>query len=158
MTTNVVAAVVALAAGALAAQPSRGPAKPTTSPANLLAALPSAPGEHMPKIKALGDNEWLILGTPAADPKWGVARGRSWGGRALTYAPHLGGAFFSGEGVHAYVDPKGYYLSDLWFYDANAHRWICLYPGVHAKTVKLQLDEHGFEVNQRGEHTPIAFL
>ena len=30
------------------------------------------------KIKVLGDNEWLNLGSPAADPKWGKARGRSW--------------------------------------------------------------------------------
>ncbi|MFO7899439.1 MAG: hypothetical protein R6V58_10320 [Planctomycetota bacterium] len=126
--------------------------------ANPLAGLPSDPGPHVAKIQALGDNAWLNLGTPKADPKWGVARGRAWGGRALTAAPDLGGAFFCGEGVHAYVKPDGYYMSDLWFYDHNAHRWLCLYPGVHAKTVQLRLDEHGFEVNQQGEHTPIAFL
>ncbi len=149
-------AAVLLGGWARAGQPPAAATSP--SGGNRLATLPSRAGEHVARIKALGDNEWLILGTPSADPKWGVARGRSWGGRALTYAPGLGGAFFSGEGRHAYVDPKGYYLSDLWFYDANAHRWICLYPGVHAKTVKLRLDEHGFEVNERGEHTPIAFL
>ena len=125
---------------------------------NPLNGLPGKPGPHVAKIKALGDNAWLSLGKPAADPKWGVARGRAWGGRALTAAPELGGAFFSGEGVHAYVKPDGYYMCDLWFYDRNANRWLCLYPGVHVKTVKLRLDEHGFEVNERGEHTPIAFL
>ena len=43
-----------------------------------LADLPGAPGPHIEKIKALGDNEWLNLGPPAADPQWGKARGRSW--------------------------------------------------------------------------------
>ena len=42
-----------------------------------LAGPPSPPGPHIDKIKALGDNEWLSLGSPAADPKWGKARGRS---------------------------------------------------------------------------------
>ena len=49
-----------------------------------LAELPSKPGPHVEKIKALGDNEWLKLGAPAADPKWGKARGSSWG--AITAA------------------------------------------------------------------------
>jgi hypothetical protein len=123
-----------------------------------LADLPSRAGPHVEKIKALGDNQWASLGRPAADPKWGIARGRSWGGRALTYAPGLGGAFFTGEGRHGYVKPDGYYMCDLWFYDANANRWICLYPGVHAETARLKLDKHGFEVNQEGEHTPVGFL
>src|SRR5262245_22175280 len=43
-----------------------------------LAEVPSKPGPHIEKIKALGDNEWLNLGSPAPDPKWGKARGRSW--------------------------------------------------------------------------------
>ena len=42
-----------------------------------LADLPSKPGAHLDKIKALGDNQWVNLGAPAADPKWGKARGRS---------------------------------------------------------------------------------
>ncbi len=42
-----------------------------------LAELPSKPGAHIEKIKALGDNQWLNLGVPAADPKWGKARGSS---------------------------------------------------------------------------------
>ena len=32
-----------------------------------LAELPSKPGAHVEQIKALGDNEWLNLGAPAAD-------------------------------------------------------------------------------------------
>ena len=40
-----------------------------------LADLPSKPGAHVEKIKAMGDNEWLNLGAPSADPKWGKARG-----------------------------------------------------------------------------------
>jgi len=52
-----------------------------------LAELPTKPGAHVEKIKALGDNEWLNLGAPAADPKWGKARGSSWGAKALILAP-----------------------------------------------------------------------
>ena len=48
-----------------------------------LAELPSKPGPHLDKIKALGDNQWVNLGAPAADPKWGKARGSSWGAKAL---------------------------------------------------------------------------
>src|SRR5262249_29733963 len=56
-----------------------------------LTELPSRPGAHVEKIKALGDDEWLDLGAPAADPKWGKARGRSWCA-PMPYAPDLGGA------------------------------------------------------------------
>ncbi|KKL06326.1 hypothetical protein LCGC14_2597150, partial [marine sediment metagenome] len=108
-------------------------------------------------IKALGDNEWLILPAPAADPKWGVARGRAWGSRQA-YAPDLGGAFFCGTGIHGFVKPNGQYMDDLWFYDINQNRWICLYPGAHCKTLKLKLDKHGFEINDRGEHVPVSYL
>ncbi len=48
-----------------------------------LAELPSKPGPHIEKIKAMGDNQWLNLGVPAADPKWGKARGSAWGAKAL---------------------------------------------------------------------------
>src|SRR5437660_3714926 len=72
-----------------------------------LAGLPSRPGETVEKIKRLGDNQWLKLGAPAADPKWGVARGRSWGGKSMVAAPDLRGAFFCGEGPHALVKPDG---------------------------------------------------
>jgi hypothetical protein len=124
-----------------------------------LAALPSAPGAHIEKIKALGDNGWLELGSPAADPKWGKARGRAWSCKA-PFAPDLRGAFFFGEGEHGYVKPDGYYMDDLWFYDLNAHRWICLHPGLKAKggyaELGIKLNDDGFEVTPDGHPLPIA--
>jgi len=123
-----------------------------------LAALPSAPGAHIEKIKALGDNSWLMLPPVAPDPKWGEARGRAWGGRSMTYAPDLGGAFFCGEGQHGFVKPDGHYMDDLWFYDANAHVWICLHPGADTKSLKLTLDKNGFEFDADGNYVPVAYL
>jgi len=64
-----------------------------------LAGLPSTPGPHVEKTKALADNTWLSLGSPAADPKWGKGRGRSWSAH-MSYAPDLQAAFLFGEGVH----------------------------------------------------------
>ena len=57
-----------------------------------LSALPSRPGPHVDKIKALKDNSWLELGPPTADPKWGRARGRSWTSQ-MPLAAELPGAF-----------------------------------------------------------------
>lgn len=72
-----------------------------------LADLPSQPSAHIEKIKAMGDNQWLELGAPAADSKWGKARGSSWGAKAMILAPDKRGAFLFGEGVHGYVKPMG---------------------------------------------------
>jgi hypothetical protein len=81
---------------------SAGPAKQEKAESNSpLAGLPSAPGKHLDKIKALGDDGWLNLGSPAADPKWGKGRGRSWSSR-MAYAPDLEAAFLFGEGVHGW--------------------------------------------------------
>ena len=124
---------------------------------NPLAGLPSKPGPHIAKIKALGDNQWLVLDKPKPDPKWGVARGRSWGSRQA-YASDLGGAFLCGSGIHGFVMRNGHYMDDLWFYDINGNRWICLYPGANCKTLKLKLDEHGFEVTEQGEQNPVSYL
>ena len=66
-----------------------------------LAERPRKLGAHIEKIKALGDNQWLNLGVPAADPKWGKARGSSWGAKALILALDLRGAFLFGEGCTA---------------------------------------------------------
>ncbi len=125
-----------------------------------LAALPSKPGAHIDKIKALGDNQWLSLGVPTADPKWGKARGRSWCTN-MPYAPGLRGMFVFGEGVHAYVKPDGHYMNDLWFYDVNANRWLCLYPGIEVKslvnrikTKELVVNDNGFMVDKKGEPLP----
>ena len=122
-----------------------------------LAHLPSAPGPHVSRIKKLGEDAWLDLGPPAPDPKWGLARGRAWTPR-MPCAPDLRAAFLCGCGRHGYVKPDGHFMDDLWAYDINGHRWICLYPGAGAKTLRLQLDAHGFEANDRGEHVPVSFM
>ncbi|MHC4915162.1 MAG: hypothetical protein ACYTGB_06685, partial [Planctomycetota bacterium] len=93
-----------------------------------LAKLPSAPGPHVAKVKAMGDNSWLELGTPKPDPKWGPARGRSWSA-PMPYAPELGGAFLFGNGPHGAMFKPDRYGDELYFYDAGAHAWVCAYPG-----------------------------
>jgi len=125
-----------------------------------LADMPSPPGPHMTKIKALGDNQWLSLGVPQADPKWGKARGRTWGSNQPV-ASNLGGMFVFGEGVHAFVKPDSHYMNDLWFYDINAHRWICLYPGIDTRTItqrirdkELTVKDDGVLVDKTGEPLP----
>ena len=149
-------AVMCLALWAASAAEPAARTRPAASAESPLAALPSAPGAHVAKLEALGDNRWINLGQAAADPKWGLARGRSWCSK-MAAAPDLGGAFFCGTGVHG-ATPEGRYMDDLWFYDARAHRWICLYPGADPKTLKLHLDEDGFEVNDAGEHIPVSYL
>lgn len=123
---------------------------------NQLTGLPSKSGPHIKKIEALGDNEWINLGQAVADPKWGVARGRSWCSK-MAFASDLGGAFFCGTGVHG-ATPNGRYMDDLWFYDAYAHRWICFYPGADPKTLQLKRDEYGFEIDARGKDVPVSYL
>lgn len=125
-----------------------------------LADLPSPPGPHMEKIRALGDNEWLSLGVPQPDPKWGKARGRSWSSNQPV-APDLGGMFIFAEGVHGFTKPDGHYMNDLFFYDFNAHRWICLYPGIDTRTItqqirdgELTVNDDGVLVNKEGEPVP----
>lgn len=123
-----------------------------------LAGLPSAPGKHIEQIKALADNTWLNLGSPAADPKWGKGRGRSWSSR-MAYAPDLRAAFLFGEGVHAWWNRQNHrYMDDLFVYDIMGHHWICAYPGTEVTTVKLKLDRNGFEVDDNGRPVPVAQL
>lgn len=116
-----------------------------------LAELPSKPGARVEKIKALGDNQWLGLGAPAADPRWGKARGSSWGAKALILAPDRRGAFLFGEGVHAYVKPDGHSMDDLWFYDINKHAWICLYPGMNTKTFTQRVKDKELLIDDDGQ-------
>jgi hypothetical protein len=118
-------------------------------PKGPLVNLPSKPGVHVEKIKALGDNEWLSLGTPAADPKWGKARGRSWSSNQ-PFAPELRGGFVFAEGVHAYTKPDGRYMNDLWFYDVNANRWVCVYPGIEVKTIAQRIKDKELTLNADG--------
>lgn len=125
-----------------------------------LANLPSKPGPHIERIKALKDNEWLELGTPESDPQWGTARGRSWSTNQPA-APNLRGGFVFAEGVHGYTKPDGHYMNDIWFYDIHGHRWICVYPGIEVKTIakrikdrELTLNADGILVDQRGDPLP----
>ncbi|HOX08335.1 MAG TPA: hypothetical protein PK280_18215 [Planctomycetota bacterium] len=155
-TGSLVTIVLALTAGALGAgEPAKAERK------GPLAALPSAPGAHIEKIRALGEGEWLNLGSPAADPKWGRARGRAWGGKAFALAPDIRGAYFTGEGIHAFVKPDGYGMNDYCVYDINAHRWICTYPGTDTKAFTQQVkngdlkaNDHGQVVNREGRLMP----
>lgn len=140
------------AAGAQAAQDEKGAQAPEWASA--------APGPHVERIRALGDDEWLNLGPPQPDPKWGRARGRSWSTNQPA-APNLGGGFVFGEGVHAFVKPDGRYMNDLWFYQINGHRWICLYPGIDTKGLAQeikdeawQVDAHGLLVDRDGQPLP----
>lgn len=149
------AALCLLTTAVLSKEPTKGVKGP-------LAPLPSKPGEHLKKIEALGDNEWVNLGAPTADAKWGKARGRSWGAKALLLAPNLRGVFLAGEGVHGFVKPDGYHMDDLWFYDINAHRWICLYPGMNTKTFtrrvkdkELAIDGDGLLRDKDGQAIPV---
>jgi hypothetical protein len=139
--------------GFVAAQP-----KNATSPrSGPLAGLPSLPGSHIAKIKALADNSWIELGAPTADPRWGRARGRSWLAK-MPFAPELRGAFLFGEGVHGYTKPDGHYMDDLWFYDLNGHRWICCYPGAGTRTLALKINADGFEATSDGNPIPVASM
>lgn len=129
---------------------------PVAAAAAPLAGLPSRPGEHVERIKSLGDDAWLDLGAPAPDPAYGAARGRSWGA-AMPYAPDLRAAFLFGEGVHGWWDEEtGRYMDDLWAYDCNAHRWVCVHPGSNVNTLDLKLNADGVEVNRDGEPVPVA--
>lgn len=120
-----------------------------------LKGLPSAAGAHAASIRDLPENGWVDLGAPAADPKWGIAPGRSWS-CTMPFAPHLRGAFLYGEGQHGFVKPDGRYMDDLWFYDLNGHRWVCVYPGTDVKNPGLTRDADGFPVDGAGRRTPVS--
>lgn len=122
--------------------------------------LPSAEGPHIAKIKAMGDNSWLNLGVVPPDPEWGEAVGRAWCGR-MPFAPELRGAFLYGEGRHGGCTTrkgKKHYNDDLFFYDINANRWVCVYPGMEVGTYNLTINEDGFEVNEEGLPVPVGIF
>jgi len=143
-------------AGQVTAEPETPPGKAgRTGP---LAKLPSPPGPHVARIQALGDEAWLDLGRPKPDPKWGQSRGRAWCAH-MDYAGELRGAFHTGEGVHAFVKPDGHYMDDFFFYDINAHAWICVYGGAKAGDDQgFKIDPDGFFVNRPGDAIPVGLL
>ena len=129
-----------------------------------LAGLPSAPGPQLEKIKALGDNAWLNLGKPAPDPKFGAAIGRSWS-RKMAFAPDLHGAFLFGAGVHhgsTLRNGRKYFNDDLYFYDINAHAWVCCHPGTPLNAdgsiaAEIKVDPAtGLNVDKDGNVIPVA--
>jgi len=124
-----------------------------------LANHPSAPGAHLSRIEALGNNAWLNLGRPAPDPRYGPALGRSWS-RKMAFAPDLRGAFLYGEGVHGGSAMRGgqrHYNDDLYFYDINAHAWICCHPGTPLDDPGLSYDDDLLcEVDRNGNPIPVA--
>src|SRR5262245_8828718 len=137
------------------AQDKKGKNAASTGP---LAALPSNPGPVLARLVALPDRQFVNLGNPAADAKWGKARGRTWCS-FMAVAPDLGGAFLYGEGVHGYIKKDNHYMDDLWFYDWNAHAWICAYPGTPVKELdSWKLDRRGFITTPDGQTPPISAL
>jgi hypothetical protein len=145
----VAATVWMLAAGVARAQEKTGP----------LADRPSKPGPHLAKVEALGSNQWVNLGKPKPDPKYGPAQGRTWS-RKMAYAPDLRGAFIYGEGVHGGASVRGgkrFYNDDLFFYDINAHAWVCCHPGTPLDNPGLTYDkELGCERDKHGNIVPVA--
>ncbi len=75
---------------------------------------------------------------------------------SMAVSAEFRGAFLQGEGQHGYTKPDGHYMDDLWFYDINAHRWICCYPGAPTKTLRLKLNADGFEATPSGDLIPVA--
>ena len=136
--------LLSLAGAALAAEPVAEAKKPDAK--GPLASLPSAPGAHIEKLRALGDDSWLDLGKPAPDPKWGMGHGLSYLPN-LAWAPDLKCAFIVGTGTHGgthkYADGTTRWENGLWAYDLPAHRWVCVYPG-------LDIDKGGFKPDPKG--------
>jgi hypothetical protein len=110
------------------------------------------------KIEALGDGEWLDLGAPEPDPKWGAAPGRAYTNK-MAYAPDLVGGFLFGEGVHGKSGEgprEGHYNDDVFFYDLMAHRYVCVYPGTNIQEFEVERDDRGFLASPDGQNLPIA--
>jgi hypothetical protein len=131
----------------------------TSATKSPMADRPSKPGPHLAKVKALGNNAWLNLGKPKPDPKYGAAQGRTWS-RKMAFAPDLRGAFLYGEGVHGGSTMRGgkkYYNDDLYFYDVNAHAWVCCHPGTPLEDPGLTYDKKlGCERDKHGNIIPVA--
>ena len=120
-----------------------------------LASLPTMPGPHIDKIKALADNAWLARYTGRGSQ---VGQGtRSIVGFRLPLCADLNAAFLCGEGIHGWYNKQtNRYMDDLWAYDVNGHRWICLHPGTDIKNIYLKMSADGFEVDETGQPIPVA--
>jgi hypothetical protein len=68
----------------------------------------------------------------------------------MSHAPDLQGAFLVGQGVHGYIKPDGLF-DDIFFYDLNGHRWICVFPGINTKTLVDDIKSGKFKVNDDGQ-------
>jgi hypothetical protein len=90
-----------------------------------LAELPGRPGPHVEKIRAMGDNEWLKLGAPASDPKWGKARG-SWWGRKPSPPPRTSEAFSCSAKASTPTSSPIHFKGKspgVFVYDPNTNSW-----------------------------------
>ena len=77
----------------------------------------------------------------------------------MPFAPGWRGAFLFGEGkhgAHTIRNGKRHYNDDLFFYDANAHRWVSLYPGTVIGEYEFRINPDGFEVDEFGHPVPVA--
>lgn len=126
---------------------------------NRFSQFPSVPGPQINLIRKMPAGVWIDLGPPAPDPKWGVARGRTWAAQ-MPFAPSLGLAFLYGEGVHGWSSEKtGRYMDGLWAYDVMDHRWVTVVPGTDTRhPPKLILNKDGFPALPNGQPIPIAAL
>ena len=121
-----------------------------------LAGLPSKPGEHVAKIKAMRRRRVAGPGHASRRPQVGHGPGRSWGARWRTRRT-CGPRSSSARAGHGWWDKEtGRYMDDLWAYDVNAHRWVCVYPGADVNTLDLKLNDHGVEVTKDGQPRPVA--
>jgi hypothetical protein len=68
----------------------------------------------------------------------------------MSYAPDLQGAFLVGQGRHGYIKPDGRF-DDIFFYDLNAHRWICVFPGIDTRTLVEDIKNGTLKVNNDGQ-------
>jgi RNA polymerase sigma factor (sigma-70 family) len=123
----------------------------------VFAQLPKPDPAHLSKLSELGDDSWIYLDTPAADPAWGRAYGRTWS-PVMAYAPDLQGAFLFGEHDRNYLGEHGRYVDDLWFYHAPSHRWICVHPGTTLDKADVKLNEYGIESTIAGDPVPVATM
>lgn len=121
--------------------------------------LPSPAGAHIARLKQLEPGTWLNLGSPAPDPVWGKARGRSWTTN-MAFAPSLEGALLYGEGTHGWYNrANGRYMDDLWLYDVMAHRWINVHPGTDVRNPpQLTVNSDGFVAFENGSPIPIGTM